>query len=99
MGIPMEAQTLGSASFRCAGVLLALVGGACWGQTALSLSSGSGAPGGTVTLDLSFDDSAAQQVAGIQWSFAYPSSSITAVSVTAVPTLTTDGKSITCTGN
>jgi hypothetical protein len=77
-------------------IVLALVGTACWGQTTLSLASGSGVPGGTVSLGLVFNDLGGNQTAGLQWAFEYPASSIAAVTVSAAPALTAASKTISC---
>jgi hypothetical protein len=76
-------------------LLLALLGSICWGQTTLSLASGSGAPGGTVALNLSLNSSSGQ-LAGLQWTFSYPSASISSVTVTGASALTDAGKTVSC---
>jgi len=76
--------------------ILLLVAGSCWGQTTLSLASGSGAPGGTVALGLTFLDSGNAQVSGLQWTLQYPPASVAAVTVSAAPALAAASKSLSC---
>jgi uncharacterized protein (TIGR03437 family) len=69
-------------------------------QPALTLSSASTIPGGTVTLNLSLSSSASNPPAAIQWTLTYPTNAISALSVAAGPALTSAsvGKTITCAG-
>ena len=76
--------------------ILLLVAGSCWGQTTLSLASGSGAPGGTVALGLTFLDSGHDRVSGLQWILQYPPASVAAVTVSAAPALAAASKSLSC---
>jgi hypothetical protein len=75
--------------------LAALMAGVCWGQAGLSVSSGSAAPGGTVTLNLSFAGNGSQ-AASAQWQLAYPGANVSAVSVAAASALTGAGKNVSC---
>jgi hypothetical protein len=63
----------------------------------LSIGSGSGAPGGTVSLPITVASNGAQ-TAGLQWTFSY-SSDITGVTVVAGKSTTDAGKSLSCSGN
>jgi hypothetical protein len=72
-----------------------LLAGSCWGQAGFSVSSGSAAPGGAVTLNLSFTGNGSQ-AASLQWTLAYPSSSIAGVNITATSVLTGAGKNVNC---
>src|SRR5262249_14721813 len=74
--------------FGCAGSLL--------GQTTLALQSGSASPGGTVSLNLILTTSTATMPAALQWSLGYSSADITAVNITAGPSATAAGKTLTC---
>ena len=64
----------------------------------LSIGSGAGTAGSTVSLPINLTSSGGAQSAGLQWSFTY-SSDITSVSVVAGPSATNAGKSITCSAN
>jgi trimeric autotransporter adhesin len=64
-------------------------------QPSLALSSGSGASGSAVILNLSLSGGASQ-AAALQWTLTYPSGSVTALSVAAGPALTAAGKTVTC---
>src|SRR5271165_6038985 len=67
-----------------------------FGQTAaLSLSSGSGSPGGTVTLNLSLNASVSSPAA-LQWTLNYSVTDFSAVTVTAGSAVTAAGESISC---
>jgi len=63
----------------------------------LSIGSGSGTAGGTVTLPINLTSTGGVQTAGLQWSFKY-SSDITGVAVAAGPSTTNGAKSLTCFG-
>jgi hypothetical protein len=77
--------------------LLALATSACWAQTTLSLGSGVSAASGTVALGLTFNDpGSTNQVAGLQWTLTYPTTSITTATIIASPALTAESISITC---
>ncbi len=64
----------------------------------LSIGSGSGTAGATVSLPVNLTSTGGAQTAGLQWSFAY-SSDITSVTVVAGPSATNAGKSVTCSAN
>src|ERR1700691_6761884 len=87
---------------RRSGVSLAVVLGLCYPLAAifaqvstLSLSSGTGSPGTTTSLALSFGGGGSAP-AGLQWTFVYPVSQISAVSATAGPAATAAGKTLSC---
>src|ERR1035438_9351557 len=67
--------------------------------TSLALSSASAFAGGTATLSLALNSPSGSNPAGLQWTFSYPSASVTSFSVTADSALTSSAKSITCAGN
>src|SRR5580704_8697879 len=75
--------------------ILCLCGPALAQVSTVSLSSATSNPGGTVTLSLSFTASVTSP-AGLQWTFAYPSSQISAISVLAGPVATAAGKTVYC---
>ncbi len=63
--------------------------------SSLSLSSGTGSPGTTTGLALSFGGGGTAPAA-LQWTFSYPPSQISAVSATAGPAATAAGKTLSC---
>src|SRR5580658_6992249 len=63
--------------------------------SSLGLSSATSNPGGTVALSLSFSASVTAP-AGLEWTLAYPSSQVSAMSVLAGPVATAAGKTIYC---
>ena len=65
----------------------------------LALTSGSGVPGGLVSLNLVLTSPAGNEPASVQWTFSYPPSAILAISVTAGQSATNAGKSVSCAGN
>jgi hypothetical protein len=65
-------------------------------QSTLVLSSGTVAPGGSVTLNLTLSSAFDSQPAGIQWTFIYPAAKVLVWSMAAGPALIASGKSITC---
>src|ERR1035438_4453456 len=72
---------------------------AATGQTSLVLSSGAATPGGTASLALSLANLGGTQLAALQWTLNYPSSSISGITVTAGPASTTAAKTIYCAGS
>ncbi len=64
-------------------------------QESLALSSSSVAAGGASSLNLSLSSSSASAVAGLQWTLNYPVG-INNLSISAGPSLTAAGKSLTC---
>jgi len=65
--------------------------------TTLSLASGSGAPGATISLDLTLTSNQ-PAVAGLQWTFTYWATDVAAIDVAAGPAAVSAGKSVTCRG-
>jgi uncharacterized protein (TIGR03437 family) len=63
--------------------------------SSLALASGSGAPGGTVALNLNFQPGGAQAT-GIQWALIFPSADISSVTVAATSTATSAGEILSC---
>jgi Concanavalin A-like lectin/glucanases superfamily/Bacterial Ig domain len=84
--------------FLC--LLLALAGNTvAFGQSdSLTLTSSSATPGSSVSLNLSLTSPSGSEPAGLQWTFSYPTSSLSAISVTAGSAATGAGKSIACAG-
>src|ERR1017187_3661289 len=80
-------------------ILLASSGNILHAQSSLVLSSGSTVPGGSAALNLSLASPVGSEPASMQWTFSYPSASITSFTVVAGPALTAVTKSITCNGN
>jgi trimeric autotransporter adhesin len=83
------------ASWAIACGLLCLCEPALAQVSSLSLSSATSNPGGTVALSLSFSASVTSP-AGLEWTLAYPSGQISAMSVLAGPVATAAGKTIYC---
>jgi hypothetical protein len=65
------------------------------GQTVLSLSSATAAPGSTATLTLTLS-STVTPPAGVQWLLTYPSGSVTSIRAAASSALSAAGKSLNC---
>src|SRR5712692_6234163 len=61
-----------------------------------SLSSGSAAPGGTVSLNVSLNSTAGSEPAGVEWALNYSSTDFTAVQITDGAAATAAGKSSSC---
>lgn len=69
----------------------------CFGQSAaFALSSGSGNPGATVTLNLTLSDTSSDLPAALQWTFSYSTTDFSAATVSAGPEATAGGKSVSC---
>ena len=79
-------------------VPLFLSGNMLLAQSSLALSSGSSPAGSPVSLNLSLA-STGNQPAGLQWTFTYPSASVSGFVVTAGPALTALGKTLNCAGS
>src|ERR1700722_15152926 len=89
---------LKSAMYRCALFLAVLIP---WtvnlrAQSSLVLSSGTVAPGDSVTLNLTLSSAFDSQPAGIQWTLSYPAPKFLVWSMVAGPALIAAGKTITC---
>src|SRR5579871_5568480 len=69
-----------------------LSGQGLFGQNSLALSSGNAASNGTVALSLTLTSPSGSEPAGIQWTFNYNSSAVTAFSVSAGAASTNAGK-------
>src|SRR5712691_4341423 len=67
-------------------------------QVAISLSSGSSAPGGSAALNISLTTSGGAQPASVQWTMSYLSSDIANVSVTLGPAIVSKTVSCSSTG-
>src|SRR6476646_7405371 len=63
----------------------------------LSLASGSGAPGATISLDLILASNQ-PAVAAVQWTFTYWATDVAGIDVAAGPAAVSAGKSVTCRG-
>ena len=68
-------------------------------QISLSLSSGSTAPGGTVSLSMDLALNGGIQPASLQWTLSYSQQDFASVQVSATPATTIAGKSISCTAS
>src|ERR1039457_4487113 len=67
-------------------------------QTSLALSSATVSPGGTAALALSLSSPPSSPLAAVQWTFAYPAASVGSLTVSAGPSLSSAGKTLSCTG-
>src|ERR1700730_18175162 len=76
-------------------VTAAAVGSALAQGPSLALTSGSGAPGGNVALNLNFQANGTQPT-GIQWTLAFSSTDISSVTVAATSTATGAGEVLSC---
>ena len=92
-----------ASKFRIRTALLAACVLSCGGaltasaqQVGLALSSGSGSPGGRVTLNVSLTDSGGAQPASLQWSMKYSTADITGVTVSTGSAASTAQKNILC---
>jgi len=78
-------------------VAFSLAGHVSFGQTdSLTLSSGSAASNGTVSLNLNLASPTGNEPVDVQWTLTYPQSSVNAISVTAGPAATAAGKALNC---
>jgi hypothetical protein len=78
--------------------LFFFLGASCaFGQITLSLASASAVKGGTASLSLSMN-AVSNQPADLQWTFSYPATDLTSVSVVAGPAAVAAGKTIACNG-
>jgi hypothetical protein len=75
-------------------VLVLAAAGIAYGQTSLSLASGSAPQGGSTALNLSMSASGSAP-ASLQWSIAYPAD-VTSLSVTPGAALSASGKTLSC---
>lgn len=82
-------------TMKMVAVILAAAASA-FGQDALSLSSGSVVAGQTISLDLSLTAPASGGPAGIEWTYSYPASTFSSVTVVAGPAAAAAGKSVSC---
>jgi len=77
-------------------LFLVLLGGSAYSQTTLSLSSGSGVQGGSVSLNLSLSAIAGSQPTALDWGLSYVPGNVTAIGFAAGPALTAAGKTLSC---
>ena len=93
----MKSSGRGSHQFALLACVLLLSTSAAIGQTtSLALSSASVSAGGTATLSLALTSVAGNSLAGLQWTFSYPSASVTSFSVTPSSAVTAAAKSLLC---
>jgi hypothetical protein len=80
--------------------LICAVGFLCWshgfGQSVLSLSSASGAPGGSVTLNVSLNTGYPGNSAGLQWTLNAPTPDVASFTTVASPGAVSAQKSLYC---
>jgi len=70
--------------------------GTLFGQSTLTLSSGSASPGGTVTLNLSLASVTGSEPAALEWTVGYPISAIASVNAVVGSSASGAGKSLSC---
>src|ERR1035438_4736545 len=92
--IPMKRPVL-----QLTALLAATFGNVLLAQSSLVLSSGTTAPGGPVSLNLTMTSPAGNQPAALQWTFTYSSAAMASFTVGAGPSLTAANKTIACSGN
>ncbi len=68
----------------------------CFGQSVLSLSSGSAPRGGSVTLDISLNTAYPGSSAGLQWTLNAPGPEVISITTTAGPAAVAAQKSLYC---
>ena len=83
--------------FRLICLMLFCLGIASAQSDTLSLSQAS-ASAGAITLNVSLSSAAGEQPAGVEWTLSYSPADFTAIQVTAGPTATAAGKSVSCAG-
>ncbi len=76
--------------------LLLAAGTASAQQVALSVGSGSVAPGTSITVPITMTTSGSPQPAGLQWTMVYSPTDISSVTVTSGPVATAASKSVNC---
>jgi hypothetical protein len=91
----MQSKTLRIKLMRSAFLLAFLIKGLS-AQACLSLSTAATAPGGAANLDLSLDFSSDTPPAAVQWTFQYPASAISSITVDDGPAVTAAGKAVIC---
>ena len=79
--------------------VLAMAAAGASGQDTVILSSGSAAPGNTVSLDLSISVVSGSAPASLEWTYSYSAGDFTAVSVVAGPAAVAAGKFVSCNGS
>src|SRR5579872_1279693 len=92
-----KSQSLKRLLFRVA-IGLGLTG-TLFGQSTLTLSSGNGSPGGTVTLNLSLASVTGNEPAALEWTVGYPISAIASVSAVVGSSASGAGKTLSCSGS
>ncbi len=68
-----------------------------YAQPSLALSSATVAPGGSTALNLSFSSSPSSPLSAVQWTFNFPPTVVTNLTVAAGPALSSAGKTLSCT--
>jgi uncharacterized protein (TIGR03437 family) len=70
--------------------------GSLFGQSTLTLASGAGSAGGTVTLNLSLASVTGSEPAAVEWTVGYPISAISSVNAVVGSSAAAAGKSLSC---
>ncbi len=81
---------------RSASILLLLLACTSFGQTSLTLTSGTVAPNRTTSLSLSVKSTGSNRPAALQWTFTYTASSVASIAVSAGSAATAAGKTLQC---
>lgn len=85
------------ATRSCLLAILALAGcSAIFGQTKILVSSNSGEPGGTVSLDISLETTSPSRVAGVQWTFSFSTDDLADLTISTGPAAAAAEKSVQC---
>ena len=90
-GNKLKRMFLAACVLSCAGAMTASAQ-----QVGLTLSSGSGSPGGRATLNVSLADPGGAQAASLQWSMKYATADITNVTVSAGAAASRAEKNVLC---
>src|SRR5215831_9095019 len=77
-------------------IIIFITCGFTYGQPSLTLSSGIAAVGGSITLGVSLSSPAGSEPAALQWTTAYPASSMAPAAASAGPSTTAAGKALSC---
>src|SRR5437660_322867 len=82
--------------FLMAGLLSTVASNLAAQSDAISLSSGSAAPGTSISLPLILSSAGGASSSALEWTFSYSPSDFTAVSVAVAGTASSAGKSVNC---
>jgi hypothetical protein len=95
----MSGFLLASPKIHWLPIILGISGLHAHAQTCLVLSQATIATDGTASMELSLNSSSVESPAALQWTFRYPTSSISSLIVDGGPMLTSAGKTTICGGD